>query len=361
MISTNAQFLRTKTASMALTLRLVAAVKKSAEGGHASRLWAEAYKAVIDPLKSLFEEVEADFPAKVRADRHWAILIDRLEKEAQIAVDHQWLADGELPGVESRLHRYATRNDWDVGDCLDVWISQGSALRDAVDALKIDLSTPYLPPRDVIGVCALCWQTGQPAKRGDGFFCKEHGDVGSAAYRSARDRLHWRAPSQPLMPRISFVWHHVRKIRAQIPQSLIVEPMDLVPMARVCGGSVVPESSFRHVTFDIGRYAPVLKRVNRHFALDKVKPNAKSQLEFLATIDPKLPLLSALQHRMHEVMVQDNRILLDRLMFAEACLEADLRRRSNRGPESAPSPEESQRTVVPYVFSYNGMENFVRL
>ena len=361
MTSTSVRLLRTKASSMALTHRLVASVKKSEEGSPASRLWAEAYGAVIDPLKSLFEEVEADFPAKVRADRHWAILIDRLEKEARIATDRQWLANGELPDVESRLHRYATRNDWDVRDCLDVWISQGSALRDAVEALKIDLSTPYLPPRDVIGVCALCWRTGRPAKRGDGFFCKEHGDVGSAAYRSARDRLYWRDPSQPLKPRISFVWHHVREIRAQIPRPLLVEPMDLVPMSRVCGGRAVPETGFRHVTLDIGRFAPVLKRVNRHFALDKVKPNSKSQLEFLAKVDPKLPSLAALQRRMHEVMVQDNCILLDRLMYAEACLEADLRRRSNRGPESAPSPEESQRIVVPYVFSYYGMENVITL
>lgn len=347
--------LRTKAASTALTLRLVEAVKQSNSGSLASRLWAEAYEAVIDPLKSLFEQVESAYPSKIRSAKHWAVLIDRLELDAGLAADRQWLQDGKLPDSQSRLHRYAVMNGWTVADCLDVWMSQGSALRDAVEALGIDLASPELP-RDVIGVCTLCWRTGAPAKRGDGFFCQEHRDVSSPEYQSAHERLEWRDPTQPLKPRISFVWHHVREIRAKLPRSLIADPIDLVPMSRACRGIEVSESSFPQINFDIGWYATVLERVNLHFDLEKVKPNAKSQLRFLAAVDPKLPELSDLQHRMHEIMVQDNRILLDRLMYAEACLEADKRRRSKRRPEAALLPEDSKQMVVPFYFSYRGME-----
>lgn len=356
MRDTNLLVLRTKAASAALTLRLVEAVRKSNSGSPASRLWAEAYEAVIVPLKSLFEKVESDYPSKVRSAKHWAVLIDRLERDAAFVTDTQWLHDGNLSSGQSHLHRYAVMNDWKVADCLDVWMSQGNALREAVEELGIELTIPDQLPRDLIGVCTLCWRTGQPAKRGDGFFCQEHRDVSSPAYQRAHERLEWRDPRQPPEPRISFVWHYVREIRAKLPRPLIAEPIDLVPMSRACRGIEVPESSFPHITFDVGRNAAVLKRVNRHFKLEKVKPNAKSQLRFLAMVDPKLPALSDLQHRMHKIMVQDNRILLDRLMYAEACLEADQRRRSNRGPESMVSSEESNRIVVPFYFSYRGME-----
>ena len=355
---TSIQAQRSVAASKTLTLKLVAAVRAAEGGSSASRLWAEAYRAVIDPLKSLFE-VEIEFPAKIRAAKHWAILIVRLEREAEVAANSQWLNFGSLPDVETRIHRFASRNDWNVADCVDLWMAQGCALRDAVEQLGIDLCNPDVSQPDVIGVCSLCWKTGEPFKRGDGFFCVEHGNVGSDSYQKARDRTLWRDPSQRLKPRISFVWHHVREIRAQLPRPLIVEPVDLIPMAKVCRGLEVDASSFRHVLFDLSVYSPLLKRVNRHFEIEKVRPNAKSQMKFLAAFDPMLPSLFALQRRMHEVMIQDNRILLDRLIYAEACLEADTRRRSNRGPESAPSPKELGRAVVPYVFSYSGMDSVV--
>ena len=82
---TSIQAQRSVAASKTLTLKLVAAVRAAEGGSSASRLWAEAYRAVIDPLKSLFEEVEIEFPAKIRAAKHWAILIVRLEREAEVA------------------------------------------------------------------------------------------------------------------------------------------------------------------------------------------------------------------------------------------------------------------------------------
>lgn len=357
MRGTSLRNLATKVASRALTQKLVSAVRSAEGGTPTARLWAEAYEAVVDPLKSLFEEVENGFPAKVRAPKHWAILIDRLEQESEDAVNRQWLGDGSLPDPDCRIARFAEKNDWDLRDCLDVWLSQGAALRDAVEELEIDLSSPHAPVTDLIGVCKLCWRTGEPAKRGGGFYCEEHSHTGSGSYQKALDRVDWRSPQQPLRPRVSFIWHHVRIVRALLPRQLIVEPLDLIPMAKLCRGEQVEDWKVRYIMLDLRIYAPKFKRVNRYYEMDRVRPDAQSQMKFLAAVDPKLPTLSGLQERMHQVMVQDNRILLDRLIYAEACLEADAQRRSNRGPGSAISAEEAARIVVPYTFSYSCLDS----
>jgi len=117
----------------------------------------------------------------------------------------------------------------------EVWSVEGSAIRESLAKLQIDLRFPDRNPiKDIIGVCQICWRTAAPSRRGV-FYCDEHSKFGRA-YKQALARREWRDPSQPSDIRRSFVWHWALERRGQLPYALWAEPQDLSALAAICRG-----------------------------------------------------------------------------------------------------------------------------
>ncbi len=336
-----------------LLARLIADAESAPESTSAARLWAAAYSAVQDPLKSLFEEVEKDFPAKVRTSEHWAVFVDRLEDESEhVAHVLTWGKPSRRRKRSGRLQRFSSRNGWTMRSGFEIWSVEGNAIREALLHLQIDLRFPRKDlPKDIIGVCHVCWRTAAPSPRGM-FYCEEHGKFGRA-YKHALARRLWRDPSQPEEIRKSFVWHWAIERREQLPYALWAEPQDLSALAAICRGedrSLDLEPDWRVPIQDYwGVFPRTLSYLKRHPS----RVNITDVDSVLSALDPVVTGLAAVQKRMHLLMAADHRLFFDRLVYVEACLEADARRRRNRGPK-ARQVERPGQIVVPYTFSYSG-------
>jgi hypothetical protein len=326
----------------------------------AHRLWLAAREVVQDPLRSLFEEVERDYPSKVRTAEHWAVLVDRLEAEAEkIAHCVTW---GETPfittAVAPRLTRFAAMNAWELKSAAESWGVEGNAIREALYELRIPLRGPWTtkPCEDVIDICELCWRTATPTERGL-FYCATHAKF-TNDYKHAFSRRTWRHRSQGSDDRVSFVWHWARRLKRKLPYALQVEPQDLSPLGKLCRGEHVPPDAVPDWRVPIGEYWEHFRRTRRRLQRARAKVDLNEARSVLKALDPPVSSRRNLQRRMHELLAIDHRLFFDRLIYVEACLEADARRRRRDSDPETALRSATKRHVVPYTYSYRGADRF---
>jgi hypothetical protein len=311
--------------------RMITIVKRGTRGSPAARLWAAAYPRVDDPLKSLFDEVARDYPAKVRSPKHWTVFVRRLEREAEEA--SHIIRTGEPSGfIKSRksVEIFSDRNGYTMEGGFETWSYQGSALRDAIEQLKIPLAfVPPLRKSAPLGVCRVCWRTGFPSRRGQ-FFCHEHATLGTS-YKRAWERSHWRSADQAYDPTESFVEHWVRKLKKEIPSAYLAWESDFAPLTRICFGredGIDDTAEWGSELADYWHHFPCLHKYVRRM---RPRLDVGNPIAVLGTMDPIGSRQPVLHHLLHRSMSIDHRLLYDRFAYAEACLETDSRRTKNRG------------------------------
>lgn len=341
-----------------LQARLIEEVGPLPARRRAHALWQAARRAVQDPLRSLFEEIEREFPSKVRTVEDWWIFAERLAGPAEAFADSlSWgSGDSAEATVPPRLQRIAEINGWDPHIAAEVWGVEGSAIREALFELDIRLKRPASPEPspELIEVCRLCWRTATPTPSGI-FLCSTHAKFGND-YKNAMARRFWRDSSQPEKPGISFVFFWARELKTKLPPDLRVTFETLHPIGKVCRGEDVPDSAVELRQVPLESCWKLFKRTRLFLTRGKKRVNFEDPRSVLGALDPAIRSQRHLQVRIHELLVLDHQLLFDRLICAEAHLEADHRRRN--GDEGAAKGNE--RYVVQYTYGYAGSDYLIK-
>ena len=299
-------------------------------------------------LHSFMDHVSQELPAKTRGSRHLSALLVLLESEAEvyaevcIALAAQRDPDDELlrmfkplrlresidPG--SRLARHAEFDGENLDDAFENIQHLGWALRETLRELKI----PFVHPGSElfranqvtsahsapsVAWCAVCWRTGHLAGHGM-YFCSEHSSVKKR--QQAYSLNHWRSADQLAEDRSSYERVHFRALNRLMPSGLAVGAVQDTAIRRLQLGQVAALESLEAYTIDVGELVKNLPETTE-FLRDttRLKPiDLSNARDVLTALDPLAGRNRGLQELLHTAVLKDQRILHERLLYAEAWL-----------------------------------------
>lgn len=338
----------------ALTKRIIDEVPRDAGATLEDRFWNVARRSVTESLESLFNEIDKLCPGQIKKAEHIWMVLD-LGEWAHDEISHKLSSNEPYPfTAHRRLERYSYMNDVKLLSAYEAWGLELAAIRDALTTLEVRATNVHprradtpVTPEILVGVCHVCWRTGFPSPRGK-FFCYEHENFEND-YESCLDRRRFQSKTMPPGYLGSFVKFWTQKKLRELPGEMRASIHDFSPMVRLAYGDL---SGIEHAALWNTKLKFYWKHFPRVFAfLRKVKPwpNTEKPLSVLAALDPIGEKQTAIHQLMHQAMATDFRILFDRLIYVEACLQADLERNRNRGVGAR--VQDPNASMVEYTFT----------
>ena len=234
--------------------------------------------------------------------------------------------------VESELQvdRYANRDSVDAERVQRAWQIAGDALQHLYN--RYSLHREKRKPKGAIhpiGWCNVCWRVG--TSRGKRIYlCGEH-TPGSTAYKKAHLAKLWIPMDHPANESNAYFSLRYKELRRSVPTE-IREASSLFLMEDLvgCHFDLDSISEYRVQGWDYDGVFPAVTRfIQRRLGGRLSIANAKG---VLAVIDPVARKHAAAHVRVHDALVKDERLYVQRLMLAETFLVTwEARRRSHGG------------------------------